>query len=116
MHRNVVLAVGLQKEDLLCLLDSMEPMGCQVISALSLQDAGWIAGHRTIRLIILDMERLRPDGAQAFQDTVEQNPSMPILILHGEGRTWLSRLKSTVCFQRDARIQDVISVAASLLR
>ena len=65
---------------------------------------------------IHDMERLRPDGAQAFQDTVEQNPSMPILILHGEGRTWLSRLKSTVCFQRDARIQDVISVAASLLR
>ena len=116
MNSKAILAVGLRKEDLLHLLNRMEALGCQVISALSLLDAGWIAEHRHFRLAVLDLECLRPDGAQAFLEAADRQPAMQLLVLHGEGQTWLARARNAVRFRQETSFRDVISVAVSLLR
>ena len=107
--------MGLGKEDLLRLLDRAEVFGCQVISALSLRDAGWIAGHRSFQLVILDMERLSPDGAQSFLEAAARGPAIRVLVMHGEERSWLTRIADAVIFPKSASFEDVLSAADRLM-
>jgi len=115
MRSHYILAVGLAEQAMPMLLDKVEKLGFQVISALSLNDASWIAAHRNFRLVILDMDHLSKRGLQTFLDTVYQTPSMPIMVLNGTDDMWLSHVKKAIYLRSGEPFESVLATIISIL-
>lgn len=115
MKSRYILAVGLAEQAVPMLLDNVEKLGYQVISALSLNDASWIAAHRNFRLAVLDMDHLSKRGLQTFLDTVYQTPSMPIVVLNGTDDMWLSHVKKAIYLPSGVPFESALSTIVSIL-
>ncbi len=78
------------------------PAGFRVIGAATLEDAHKRLAHDGIDLVLIDLDRREPPGAEAVDDLLLSHPALPIIALAGED----DPRRATLLIQRG--VQDVL--------
>lgn len=114
MTGQCVLTVGLPQPMLMELLEQVSTTDCQIVSAMSLADARWIALHRSFRVIVIDMSHVDYQDMPAFTEVLAGKEGIRMIALNEQITLKSSQVENVIHLRSDSPVK-IAELVCSLL-